>query len=216
MIQIINPTRLTRQPFFKDLINYLDQQDDVILRQIKAQFPDQLVDKLMEEYIKAGLILRENKRYTLNLPFLESAVLVDLDQEVFVREDSAFYQELKAKVFQTELRNTTNAAILVEETDFERNAQTLSNYFYKVAQQYSLTEEQAKLYAILGDVNPEYALKYMTSFLLKFLKKEEVQQKRRDIFVDSLVLLGYIIQNEDGKYELAVEFDKERFIFIKK
>ena len=107
MITIINPTRLTRQPFFKDLINYLDQQDDVILRQIKAQFTDQPVDKLMEEYIKAGLILRENKRYTLNLPFLESADLVDLDQEVFVREDSAVYQELKARIFQTELRNST-------------------------------------------------------------------------------------------------------------
>ena len=216
MITIINPIRLTRQPFFKDLINFLDQHDDVILRQIKAQFPDQPVDKLIEEYIKAGFILRENKRYTLNLPFLESADLVDLDQEVFIREDSAIYQELKAKVFQTELLNTTNAAILIEETDFERNAQTLSNYFYKVKHQYPLTEEQEKLYAILGDVNPEYALKYMTSFLLKFLKKEVVQQKRRDIFVDSLVLLGYIIQNEDGKYELAVEFDKERFIFIKK
>ena len=216
MIQIINPTRLTRQPFFKDLINYLDQQDDMILRQIKAQFPDQPVDKLMEEYIKAGFILRENKRYTLNLPFLESADRVELDQEVFVREDSAPYQELKVRAFQTELRNTTNAAILVEETDFERNAQTLSNYFYKVKHQYPLTEDQEKLYAILGDVNPEYALKYMTSFLLKFLKKEVVQQKRKDIFVDSLVLLGYIIQNEDGKYELAVEFDKERFIFIKK
>ena len=216
MITIINPTRLTRQPFFKDLINYLDQHDDVILRQIKAQFPDQPVDKLIEEYIKAGFILRENKRYTLNLPFLESADLVDLDQEVFVREDSAVYQELKAKVFQTELRNTTNEAILVEETDFARNAHTLSNYFYNVRHQYPLTEDQEKLYAILGDVNPEYALKYMTSFLLKFLKKEVVQQKRRDIFVDSLVLLGYIIQNEDEKYELAVEFDKERFIFIKK
>ena len=216
MITIINPTRLTRQLFFKDLINYLDQHNDVILRQIKAHFPDQPVDKLMEEYIKAGLILRENKRYTLNLPFLESVDLVDLDQELFVREDSAVYQELKARVFQTELRNTTNGAILIEETDFERNAQTLSNYFYKVAHQYPLTEDQEKLYDILGDVNPEYALKYMTSFLLKFLKKEEVQQKRRDIFVDSLVLLGYIIQNEDEKYELAVEFDKERFIFIKK
>ena len=216
MITIINPTRLTRQPFFKDLINYLDQHDDVILRQIKAQFPDQPVDKLIEEYIKAGFILRENKRYTLNLPFLESADLVDLDQEVFIREDSAIYQELKAKVFQTELLNTTNAAILIEETDFARNAQTLSNYFYNVRHQYPLTEDQEKLYAILGDVNPEYALKYMTSFLLKFLKKDQLMQKRRDIFVDSLVLLGYIIQNEDGKYELAVEFDKERFIFIKK
>ena len=216
MITIINPTRLTRQPFFKDLINYLDQHDDVILRQIKAQFPDQPVDKLMEGCIKAGFILRENKRYTLNLPFLESADLVDLNQEVFVREDSAVYQELKDKVFQTELRNTTNEAILIEDTDFARNAQTLSNYFYKVKHQYPLTEEQEKLYAILGDVNPEYALKYMTSFLLKFLKKEEVQQKRRDIFVDSLEVLGYIRKNDEGKYELAVDFDREKLRFIKK
>lgn len=215
MITIINPTRLTRQPFFKDLINFLDQHDDVILRQIKAQFPDQPVDKLMEEYIKAGFILRENKRYTLNLPFLESADLVDLDQEVFVREDSAVYQELKARVFQTKLRNSTNEAILVEETDFARNAQTLSNYFYKVKHQYPLTEDQEKLYAILGDVNPEYALKYMTSFLLKFLKKEVVQQKRKDIFVDSLEVLGYIRKNAEGKYELAVDLDKERLMFIK-
>ena len=215
MITIINPTRLTRQPFFKDLINYLDQQDDVILRQIKAQFPDQSVDKLMEEYIKAGFILRENKRYTLNLPFLESAEAVDLDQEVFVREDSEPYQELKARVFQTELRNTTNAAILIEETDFERKAQTLSNYFYKVKHQYPLTEGQEKLYAILGDVNPEYALKYMTTFLLKFLKKDQVQQKRRDIFVDSLEVLGYIRKNDEGKYELAVDLNQERLMFMK-
>ena len=215
MITIINPTRLTRQPFFKDLINYLDQHDDVILRQIKAQFPDQPVDKLMEKYIKAGFILRENKRYTLNLPFLESADRVDLDQEVFVREDSAVYQELKAKVFQTELRNTTNEAILIEETDFEQNAQTLSNYFYKVKHQYSLTEGQEKLYAILGDVNPEYALKYMTTFLLKFLKKDQVQQKRRDIFVDSLEVLGYIRKNDEGKYELAVDLNQERLMFMK-
>ena len=215
MITIINPTRLTRQPFFKDLINFLDQHDDVILRQIKAQFPDQPVDKLMEEYIKAGFILRENKRYTISLPFLKSAEAVNLDQEIFVREDSELYQELKSKVFQTELRNTTNAAILIEETDFERKAQTLSNYFYKVKHQYPLTEGQEKLYAILGDVNPEYALKYMTSFLLKFLKKDEVQQKRRDIFVDSLEVLGYIRKNDEGKYELAVYLDKERLIFLK-
>ena len=216
MITIINPTRLTRQPFFKGLINYLDQQDDVILRQIKAQFPDQSVDKLMEEYIKAGFILRENKRYYLNLPFLDSTDLLELDQEVFVRDDSPIYQEILEKHFKTELRNQTNAAILEEHTDFAREKMTLSNYFYKVKHQYPLTKEQQELYAILGDVNPEYALKYMTTFLLKFLKKDQLMQKRRDIFVDSLVLLGYIVQNEDGKYELAVEFDKERFIFRKK
>ena len=216
MITIINPTRLTRQPFFKDLINFLDQHDDVILRQIKAHFPEVAVDKYLEEYIKAGLILRENERYTLSLPFLESTESLELDQEVFVRDDSPIYQEILEKHFQTELRNQTNAAILKEYTDFAREKMTLSNYFYKVKFQYPLTEEQQRLYEILGDVNPEYALKYMTTFLLKFLKKDQLMQKRPDIFVDSLVLLGYIVQNEDGKYELAVEFDKERFIFIKK
>ena len=216
MIQIFNPSRLTRQPFFRNLVDYLDQHDDVILREIKAQFPEVAVDKYLEEYIKAGLILRENKRYYLNLPFLESTESLELDQEVFVRDDSPIYQEILGKHFQTELRNQTNAAILKEYTDFAREKMTLSNYFYKVKHQYPLTEEQQALYGILGDVNPEYALKYMTTFLLKFLKKDQLMQKRRDIFVDSLVLLGYIVQNEDGKYELAVEFDKERFIFIKK
>ena len=215
MIQIFNPSRLTRQPFFKDLVDYLDQHDEVILREIKAHFPEVAVDKYLEEYIKAGLILRENKRYYLNLPFLESTESLELDQEVFVRDDSPVYQEVLEKDFQTELRNQTNAAILKEYTDFAREKMTLSNYFYKVKHQYPLTEEQQALYGILGDVNPEYALKYMTTFLLKFLEKDQLLQKRRDIFVDSLVLLGYIVQNEDGKYELAVEFDKERLIFIK-
>ncbi|MHA3042438.1 DUF1803 domain-containing protein [Streptococcus sp. 517s] len=216
MIQIFNPSRLTRQPFFIDLVDYLDQHDDVILREIKAQFPDVSVDKLMEEYIKAGLILRENKHYSLNLPFLESTDDLALDQEIFVREDSPVYQDLLEKTFETELRNQTNAAILIEHTDFARQKMTLSNYFYKVKHQYPLTEKQQKLYDILGDVNLEYALKYMTTFLLKFLKKDQLMQKRRDIFVDSLVVLGYIVQKEDGKYELAADFDKERLIFIKK
>ena len=215
MIQIFNPSRLTRQPFFRDLVDYLDQHNDVILREIKAQFPEVAVDKLLEEYIKAGLILRENKRYYLNLPFLESTESLELDKEIFVRDDSPIYQEILEKHFQTELRNQTNAAILKEYTDFAREKMTLSNYFYKVKHQYPLTEEQQALYGILGDVNPEYALKYMTTFLLKFLKKDQLMQKRPDIFVDSLVLLGYIVQKEDGKYELAVEFDKERLIFIR-
>lgn len=213
MIQIFNPSRLTRQLFFIDLVDYLDQHDDVILREIKAQFPDVSVDKLMEEYIKAGLILRENKHYSLNLPFLESTDDLALDQEIFIREDSPVYQGLLEKTFETELRNQTNAAILIEHTDFARQKMTLSNYFYKVKNQYPLTEDQQKLYDILGDVNPEYALKYMTTFLLKFLKKDQLMQKRRDIFVDSLVVLGYVVQKEDGKYELAADFDKERLTF---
>ena len=214
MIKIINPTRLTRQPLFEKLINYLDQQDDVILREIKREFASFLnLDRFMEECIKAGYIRRENKRYYQQVPLLENLESLTLDQEVFIRDDSPFYQELLNLRFETQLANQTNAAILLEKTDFQRDKLTLSNYFYKMQRQYPLSEEQKPLYAILGDVNPEYALKYMTTFLLKYVRKDELLQKRRDIFVDSLVILGYIRQNEAGKYELQASFDKERLVF---
>ena len=214
MIKIINPTRLTRQPLFEKLINYLDQQDDVILREIKrefAGFPN--LDRFMEECIKAGYIRRENKRYYQQVPLLEKLENLSLDQEVFIRDDSPIYQELLNLSFEIQLANQTNAAILLEKTDFQRDKLTLSNYFYKMQRQYPLSEEQKPLYAILGDVNPEYALKYMTTFLLKYVRKDVLLQKRRDIFVDSLVTLGYIRQNEAGKYELQASFDKERLVF---
>lgn len=214
MIKILNPTRLTRQPLFEKLINYLDQQDDVILREIKrefAGFPN--LDRFMEECIKAGYIRRENKRYYQQVPLLENLENLSLDQEIFIRDDSPNYQELLNLRFETQLANQTNAAILLEKTNFQRDKLTLSNFFYKMQRQYPLSEEQEPLYAILGDVNPEYALKYMTTFLLKYVRKDELLQKRRDIFVDSLVILGYIRQNEAGKYELKASFDKERLVF---
>ena len=214
MIKILNPTRLTRQPLFEKLINYLDQQDDVILREIKREFADfPNLDRFIEECIKAGYIRRKNKRYYQQVPLLENLESLTLDQEVFIRDDSPFYQELLNLRFETQLANQTNAAILLENTDFQRDKLTLSNYFYKMQRQYPLSEEQKPLYAILGDVNLEYALKYMTTFLLKYARKDELLQKRRDIFVDSLVILGYIRQNEAGKYELQASFDKERLMF---
>lgn len=214
MIKVINPSRLTRQPFFHELINYLDQYDDVTLREIKrefANFPN--IDRSIEDYIKAGYVLRENKRYHQSVPLLENVTALSLDQEVFVRDDSPLYQELLNMRFETHLTNQTNQAILVEKTDFLREQLTLSNYFYRLKQQYPLINQQQKLYDLVGDVNPEYALKYMTTFLLKYGRKTELMQKRRDIFVDALVILGYIAPNEAGKYELKLDFDKETLTF---
>ena len=213
-MKIINTSRLTRQPFFPELIDYLDQHEAVILREIKREFEGVAnIDRSIEEYIKAGFIRRENKRYDLALPLVESLEDLRLDQEVFIRDDSPLYQELLELRFETQLSNQTNAALLMEETDFQRDKLTLANYFYKMQRHFPLSEAQKPLYAVLGDVNPEYALKYMTTFLLKYVRKDELMQKRRDIFVDSLVILGYIRQNEVGKYELQASFDKERLTF---
>lgn len=214
MIKIYNGSKLTRQPFFQELIQYLKEHDDVTLRQIKREFPqEQHLERSIENYVQAGYILRENKRYSNAFELLESLDGLTLDSQIFVDDSSPLYQELLAVTFETRLTNQTNAAVLLEKTTITRDSLTLSNYFFKLKEKLPLSSEQEPLYRLLGDVNPEYALKYMTSFLLKFGRKDEVAQKRPDIFVQALDLLGYIEKNAEDKYRLKMAFNKESLIF---
>lgn len=217
MINICNPDKLTRQAFFQDLINFLYQTDDVTLRQIKANFPEvPKIDRLIEEYVQAGYIIRDNKRYTIGFDLLDSLENVSLDSQLFVDDQSAIYEDLMALTFETRLTNEANDLVLVEKTSIARSELTLSNYFFKLADNLSMSKAQEPLYDLLGDVNPQYALKYMTTFLLKFGRKDEVVQKRPDIFVETLEKLDYIRKNDQGKYKLNMLFDKENLIFTSK
>ncbi|MDO4885368.1 DUF1803 domain-containing protein [Streptococcus sp.] len=217
MIKIFNPDKLTRQDFFKDLVNFLYQTDDVTLRQIKAQFQEvSKIDRLIEEYVQAGYIIRDNKRYTIGFDLLESLENIDLDSQIFVDDESPVYTDLMAVTFETRLENETNDLVLVEKTSIARDELTLSNYFFKLSENLPMSKLQQPLYDLLGDVNQAYALKYMTTFLLKFVDKDEVAQKRPDIFVEALALLGYIKKNDNGKYELKMDFDKESLVFASK
>lgn len=215
MIIIFNPDKLTRQTFFKDLVNFLYQTDDVTLRQIKAKFQEvPKIDRLIEEYVQAGYIIRDNKRYTIGFELLNSLENISLDSQIFVDDESQIYAELKKLSFETRLDNETNDLVLVEKTSIARDELTLSNYFFKLAENLPMSKAQEVLFDLLGDVNPQYALKYMTTFLLKFARKDEVAQKRPDIFVEALEKLDYIRKNDQGKYQLNMTFDKETLIFM--
>lgn len=217
MIIIFNPDKLTRQTFFKDLVNFLYQTDDVILRQIKAKFQEvPKIDRLIEEYVQAGYIIRDNKRYTIGFELLNSLENISLDSQIFVDDESQIYADLMKLSFETRLDNETNDLVLVEKTSIARDELTLSNYFFKLAENLPMSKEQEVLFDLLGDVNPQYALKYMTTFLLKFARKDEVAQKRPDIFVEALEKLDYIRKNDQGKYQLNMTFDKETLIFTSK
>jgi hypothetical protein len=217
MIIIFNPDKLTRQTFFKDLVNFLYQTDDVTLRQIKAKFQEvPKIDRLIEEYVQAGYIIRDNKRYTIGFELLNSLENISLDSQIFVDDESQIYTDLMKLTFETRLDNETNDLVLVEKTSIARDELTLSNYFFKLAENLPMSKEQEVLFDLLGDVNPQYALKYMTTFLLKFARKDEVAQKRPDIFVEALEKLDYIRKNDQGKYQLNMTFDKETLIFTSK
>lgn len=217
MIIIFNPDKLTRQTFFKDLVNFLYQTDDVTLRQIKAKFQEvPKIDRLIEEYVQTGYIIRDNKRYTIGIELLNSLENISLDSQIFVDDESQIYTDLMKLTFETRLDNEANDLILVEKTSIVRDELTLSNYFFKLAENLPMSKAQEVLFDLLGDVNPQYALKYMTTFLLKFARKDEVAQKRPDIFVEALEKLDYIRKNDQDKYQLNMTFDKETLIFTSK
>ena len=217
MIIQFNPNKLCKQAFFMEIVNYLYLNQPVTLREIKRQFPFQKnIDKLIEEFVKAGYIERFEKRYRLLISLVSDSSKIDLDQPFFINDDSTCYLELLNRRFVTEISNSTNKVVIIEQTSITRDDLTISNYFYKLRKNLSLTEEQNRLYNLLGDLNPEYFLKHVTIFLLKFVRKEYALQKRRNIFVDALELLGYLVQVEDGRYILNMDLDSEALVFCAK
>ena len=207
---------MTRQPFFQALINYLHEHQDVTLRQIKAAFEgEKNLDRQLEAYIEAGYIHRKNRRYQNAFRLLDSLDGLSLDQEIFVDTESALFDQLKEVTFRRQMTNATNDLIIEEDVDLMRENLTLDSYFYKMRTQEELSEDQKKLYAILGDVNPDYALKYMTSFLLKFTRKDKVIQRRPDIFVQALVTLDFLEEISPQSYVLTMEMDRKQLIFRK-
>ena len=187
------------------------------LRAIKREFPFQKnIDKLIEEFVKAGYIERFEKRYRLLINLVFDSSTIDLDQHFFIEDDSTCYLELLNQRFVTEITNSTNEVVIIEQTSITRDELTISNYFYKLRENLPLSEEQNRLYDILGDVNSEYFLKHVTTFLLKYVRKEYALQKRRNIFVDALELLGYLIQVEEGRYLLNMDLDSEALVFSAK
>ena len=217
MIIQFNPNKLCKQPFFMEIVNYLYLNQPVTLRTIKRQFPFQKnIDKLIEEFVKAGYIERFEKRYRLLISLVSDSSKIDLEQHFFINDDSTCYVELLNRRFVTEISNSTNEVVIVEQTSITRDDLTISNYFYKLRENLPLSEEQNRLYDILGDVNPEYFLKHVTTFLLKYVRKEYALQKRRNIFVDALELLGYLVQVEEGRYLLNMDLDSEALVFSAK
>ena len=150
MIIQFNPNKLCKQPFFMKIVNYLYLNQPVTLRAIKRQFPFQKnIDKLIEEFVKAGYIERFEKRYRLLISLVSDSSKIDLEQHFFIDDDSTCYFELLNRRFVTEISNSTNEVVIVEQTSITRDDLTISNYFYKLRKNLPLSEEQNRLYDIL-------------------------------------------------------------------
>lgn len=230
-IKVYNENRLTRQPFFKALIEYLAKHDEVMLRQIHKDFADvKNIDRQIDSFIAAGLILRSDKRYSLGFHIFNDSefdweTLKDKITEpqknsyeapIFVEKASRIEKLLAQSMLYQALPNQTNQVILNFMTSFSYKEdpqnteipQTLANYFDKVAKNLPLTPLEKEVYQMIGDVDPEYALKYMTTFLLKFMRKEVVKSKP-DIFVNVLEKYKVIKKISEKEYKCLLKFSEQ-------
>ena len=219
-IRVFNENRLTRQPFFLGLINYLELQEDVTLRQIHKEF-DQVknLDRQIDSFIAAGFIWRKDKRYGNNFKVFadedfdltlkeEEPAAYCYEETFFVAGGSQLEKRLDQSITQQVLKNQTNAIELHFSSRYDLSTDSLFNYFYKVANNLPLTVLEQEVYQIMGDVDQEYALKYMTSFLLKFTRKDIVKA-RPDIFISALQKYGYIEAVSEKEFKSLLKFDEE-------
>lgn len=223
-IKIYNENRLTRQPFFKLLVAYLEGKSEVTLRQIHKDFPEvKNIDRQIDQFISAGLILRADRRYQLAFQVFSdedfpltvlsvasqtlSVVKNKFSAPFFVDAESEIARKLDQSWFVQTLMNSTNAIKLNFSSRYDLTTQTLANYFYKVKEELALSAFETEIYQIIGDVDPDYALKYMTTFLLKFMRKEIVKTKS-DIFVQVLEKYGYVEKISEREYRCLLSFEE--------
>ncbi|GBG96934.1 DUF1803 domain-containing protein [Lactococcus termiticola] len=218
-VQIFGGNKLTRSPFFLALIEFLREEKS--LREIHKAFEDtRNLDRQLDQLISAGLVIRSEKRYRLGFPIftdgdfkLEPTALapsrLSYDGPIFIEAGSRLAERLSQSLIYQTLTNETNSVKLHFISRFDHGTENLFNYFYKLEKELPLSPFEEEVYQILGDVDPEYCLKYMTTFLLRFLKKESINVSRPDIFVRTLEKYGMIEKTGEKSYMLKQSFQAE-------
>lgn len=218
-VQIFGGNKLTKSPFFLELIEFL--RADKSLREIHKAFEGtHHLDRQLEQLIGAGLVIRSEKRYRLGFPIFsdedvdlevksQPPAIYQFEGPIFVEAGSRLAEKLsKSLIYQT-LSNETNSVKMHFSSRFDHGTENLFNYFYKLKNDLRLTAFEEELYGMLGDVDSEYCLKYMTTFLLRYLKKEEINATRPDIFVRTLEKYELIEKAGEKSYRLKRAFQEE-------
>lgn len=194
--------------FFNQLVAYLLNNESIILRDLKKQFADEsLFDKKLEKLIEAGLVVRQNRRYTFGgkiltdyyeLPeviknaSLTPQFLMQLASKMKKIAAGEFYllnseQVVWFQTFQTPYFSWHILYNHPEQTN-------IATYFNACATQNHL-ENHRQMYALLGDVDVNYYLDQI-EVLIEKIKKGR-RRIRHSIFVESAEQFGLIEKFED-------------------
>jgi hypothetical protein len=221
--------KITANPLFHQVVEYLTQQPNVILRQLKAAFEKEPhFDVFLDQLIKYELLERKNRRYTLKFPIFSSSdfavpeeVILEIQQmkqeklefgcflmgqrlwPLLFTEESYFFGVDSGKSslhFLTKTEVGNETLSFISITPDDKKEVTAANYFSILAEDAEVPSTFQTLEHLIGDVDVDYFV-LQTRRILRSLKRNN---SKRNIFQEALVETGTLQKDEQGSYNLTL------------
>ena len=214
---------LAHKPTFQQLCHYLFQHEAAILRDLKKEITNHDLEKTIDTAIKLQLVVRKDRRYRLLFPVVTPALVANIqeektfqlalqtlkkesDQNVLTAlnyfnnllEQDYFYGVTDAISFATATKLENEKLHLIS-CQLKDQTATLPGYFNALKKS-ELTEENS-LYALLGDVELNYALDQFSYIIQRTYQKKKV---RPSIFRQALVMTDILAIDDSDNLQLAV------------
>ncbi|MBL1224615.1 DUF1803 domain-containing protein [Enterococcus sp. BWR-S5] len=215
--------------------------EKIILRELKKIFQERNFEQFLEEMIDFQLIRREERRYYMEIPFFntnglekekeaaklfvkkhkdenveESCYLFGeaLWDELFSAEDSFFFGVIDSSDNFFEKQAYGNEQLTFVSIH-QKNSQPLDFASYFAAMEATSGDKLPKVYQplqeLIGDVDSNYFAAQTYRIIRAVLKNRRVADKR-NIFLESLVMIEQLKKTEDGWQLLAPVIQRETSI----
>ncbi|MTD38897.1 DUF1803 domain-containing protein [Erwinia sp. CPCC 100877] len=222
--------KITTEPLFQQIIDYLTEQPNVILRQLKAAFENEPnFDVYLDQLIEYNLLERKNRRYTVNFPIFSTDDLVvskevstemqaitqdDLEASclvfgewlwpLFFEDESYFFgvrSNEASNYFLTRTEAGNESLTFVSITTADRKEVTTANYFSLLIEGEQLPERFKPLEKLIGDVDINYFI-LQCRRILRSLKRQTGQ--KQNIFLEALITTKELQKTEQKGYYLNI------------
>lgn len=237
--QVKTYQKFVNDPLFPSLIDYLyaHREEEVILRELKKEFPQKDFEHFLDQLIENGLILRKARRYRLNFPVfepndyqeysraltekiaseLESLTEIDrkfaMSEEIWTYcfEEEAEYFYAAANDRQVRKMTAGNSTYrFVSLSSDEELPLSLAVYFFIQKNQLPIPSKFSEIAELIGDVNEAYYFDQV-EVIIERIRKGKFKNRRPSIFLESLLATRTVEKTtqESDAYELVLPIVSE-------
>ncbi|WP_271490739.1 DUF1803 domain-containing protein [Enterococcus sp. 5H] len=219
---------MVNDPLFQTIVDYFIKHcnQEIILRKLKTDIhTDTNLELFLDKLIKYKLIQRKDRRYSLLFPIFQPEPPIQISEtiidslKIIIGENAETACYLFGEWFWSLLFSEERNPYFfgVREADFfikrevgndtwkmvsiclkRQQPLDLANFFTLLSAQTKLPDQFKPLQDLVGDVDINYFIPQLQK-VIRSAKRQKVAKTKRDIFRETLLLTGDLIQNEVGE-----------------